>query len=84
MKAPPLTWQTGIMALAFVGLLWAGIKLIEAGNGVVKFLGWTVVAAWVYIAIASPVGQAIWQAMGDWTQAATQWLAAVGRSGHAG
>jgi hypothetical protein len=76
--------QLLIMVVAFFGLLWAGVVLAANRNGIVKLLGWSAIAAWVYVAVASPVGQALWSTLGSWAQQATAWLTSVGRKNYAG
>lgn len=59
------------MALAL--LIWLGTLGIRRGSGW-AVLGWSAIAAAVYIGVASPVGQQIWGTIGGWSNGATAWL----------
>jgi len=77
MATPKLTQAQGfsvgiIEPLAWIGLLVAGIWLAaRPRHPLVRVLGWSLIAAWVYATVYEPIGQyAIY-----WTERVTQDIA---------
>lgn len=62
-----------MMVLALALLVWLAVLAIRRG-GALALLGWSLVAAAVYIGVASPVGRTIWSTIDGWSVQATAWL----------